>query len=149
MIREDEFMLSRGQFAVRAATFALDPYDVLPTARASVSAVWYRKKRGVLRACTGTLWDILGERDRPWPATAEEWLRRFDDGRYGGDCHGRWDGSRYWGAQEPAVMEEHLALLRPMIDGYPSVPAGYQGWWRFPTSAELRDIRLRREDTLA
>jgi hypothetical protein len=59
------------------------------------------------------------------------------DGRYGGDCHGRWDGTRYWGAQEPDVIAEHLTVLRPMLDGYaenpkdPPLPAGFDGWWTF------------------
>lgn len=50
---------------------------------------------------------------------------------YGGSCEGRWDGQRYWGAQEPDVMAQHLDLLRPMIVNYPEIPAGYDGWWRF------------------
>lgn len=48
-----------------------------------------------------------------------------------GDCHGRWDGDRYWGAQEPEVMEHHLALLGPMLADYPTIPAGYDGWWTY------------------
>jgi hypothetical protein len=67
----------------------------------------------------------------PEPADAHEFLTQHTDGRYGGDCEGRWDGERYWGAQEPAVIEQHLALLRPMLANYPNIPDGYDGWWRF------------------
>jgi hypothetical protein len=34
-------------------------------------------------------------------------------------------------------MAEHLAVLRPMLDGYvaspksPPIPDGYDGWWTF------------------
>jgi hypothetical protein len=78
-------------------------------------------------ACIGTLWDRQPER----PADAVEFLECHDDGRHGGDCEGRWDGERYWGAQEPGVIERHLDLLRPMLANYPNIPAGYDGWWRF------------------
>ncbi|WP_280320112.1 hypothetical protein [Nocardia wallacei] len=92
-----------------------------------LGAVWYRRRRGVTVACIGELWDS----QRPGPRDAIEFLERHTDGRYGGDCLGRWDGERYWGAQEPEVMAEHLAILRPMVDSYPTIPAGYDGWWTF------------------
>lgn len=108
-----------------------------------VDAVWFRRRRRggygpngavVTVACVGCLW---GLQDRP-PADGREFLERHTDGRYGGHCEGRWDGTGYWGAEEPDVRDEHLALLRPMLDGYahdphnPVIPAGYDGWYVFP-----------------
>ncbi|MCX5103440.1 hypothetical protein [Streptomyces sp. NBC_00439] len=53
------------------------------------------------------------------------------DGRYGGDCEGRWVGESYWGAQKPDTIAEHLALLRPMLANCPAIPARFDGWWKF------------------
>ena len=91
-------------------------------------AVWFRRKDGITAACIGYLHDL----QEPAPADAAEFLRRYTDGRNGGQCEGRWDGEGYWGAYEaPEVMAEHLALLRPMLDTYPAIPTGYDGWWKF------------------
>lgn len=122
MIREERFLISRRPYAVDLSSLAVDSYG-----KATVAAVWFRRRRGVTVACIGELWNF----PRLTPKDAREFLVSHTDGRYGGDCHGRWDGTRYWGAQEPGVAAAHLSLLRPMLDGYPSVPAGYDGWWRF------------------
>jgi hypothetical protein len=45
-------------------------------------AAWFRRRNRVLIACTGVLWDY----QTPTPQDAAEFLRRHDDGRYGGDC---------------------------------------------------------------
>jgi hypothetical protein len=92
-----------------------------------VNAVWFRRRHGVTAACFGNLHTI----QTPAPTTAREFLERYDDGRYGGHCEGRWDGERYWGAQEPELIAQHLESLRPMLDAFPNVPDGYDGWWRF------------------
>jgi len=123
MIRDAKFLMSKRLYAVApdSLTLAAKTYHV------SVRAVWFRRKNGVTAACIGQLWDF----QRPAPVDAAEFLRRHDDGRYGGHCEGRWDGTRYWGAQEPEVVEQHLALLRPMLAAYPAAPPGFDGWWRF------------------
>lgn len=130
MIREDRFLISQRPYAVDLPSLRTSTNDY-PDGRTSyncyLDAVWYRRRKGVTIACVGTLWDIQDER----PADAVEFLARHDDGRYGGDCKGRWDGERYWGAQEPDVIERHLALLRPMLAASPAIPDGYDGWWRF------------------
>jgi hypothetical protein len=107
-----------------------------------VDAVWFRRRRRggfgpggtvVTVACVGNLHAI----QRPAPATAREFIERYTDGRRGGDCEGRWDGTGYWGAEEPDVQAKHLDLLRPMLDGYtadpknPALPAPFEGWWTF------------------
>jgi hypothetical protein len=137
MIRDDRLVQSRGPYAIDLGSYRKgDPEPGSDSAWCSVQAVWFRKKDGVLRACTGNLHDLLLP-----PADVTSFLEAMDDGRYGGHCEGRWDGARYWGSQDPREIERHLALLRPMLAGYPLVPGGYQGWWRFPTSAEAEKIR--------
>jgi hypothetical protein len=122
MIREDRFLISRRPYAVD-----LSSLNVTDSLRVTVRAVWFRRRSGVTAACVGELWD----HQRATPATALEFLAAHDDGRYGGDCHGRWDGERYWGAQEPDAIAQHLDLLRPMLANYPALPGSYDGWWRF------------------
>lgn len=126
MIREDKFVLSHGQYAVDLDSLKVSP-DGDDYAFARIRAVWFRRRKGVTIACVGVLWD--GQ--RPIPANAAQFLAQHDDGRYGGDCKGRWDGARYWGSQDPDEITRHLELLRPMLAGYPECPDGYQGWWRF------------------
>lgn len=125
MVRETEFRISRRPYAVDLASLAVEPRG--KGFYGTVSAIWFRRRKGVTVACTG----FLGDLQRYTPANVYDFLARHDDGRYGGDCLGRWDGQRYWGAQEPDMIKAHLDLLRPMLASYPAVPPGYDGWWRF------------------
>jgi hypothetical protein len=130
MIREDRFLISRRPYAVDLSSLKLQEHtrdNGTHFYSGGITAVWYRRRRGVTVACVGSLWDFQDAA----PADGIEFLARHDDGRYGGSCAGRWDGENYWGAQKPSEIEEHLTLLRPMLDSYPAIPPGYDGWWRF------------------
>lgn len=133
MIREDRFLISRKPYAVDLGSLS-QYHRTEGSTHASyrVDAVWFRRRRGITVACIGTLWDIQTD---PAPKDVAEFLARHDDGRYGGTCDGRWDGERYWGAQEPDVIASHLDLLRPMLANYPEIPAGYDGWYTFAARA--------------
>ncbi len=132
MIREDKFLISRKPYAIDLSSFRRSERDPDKTwAWYTVDAVWFRGRKNEPVACIGTLRDIV---DDPEPVDAADFLRRFDDGRYGGDCHGRWDGESYWGNVTLAEQERHLAILRPMLANYPTVPARYDGWWTFQTA---------------
>jgi len=129
MIRENKFVLSRKPYAVDLSSLKAGE-DM-----ATVVAVWFRRRRPrsapsvgpVTVACIGQLWDI----QRPRPATAAEFLDRLTDGRYGGTCWARWDGSSLWTTATLEVAERALGVLRPMLANYPEIPPGYDGWWRF------------------
>jgi hypothetical protein len=96
--------------------------------RVSAHAVWFRRRNGLTVACAGSLWDYQNERPADWEAFA----RAHTDGRYGGNCVARWDGSNLWAPQMPFERaQEYLAVLRPMLDGFPAAPEPYQGWWTF------------------
>lgn len=129
MIRETRFLISRRPYAVDLTTLRgrVEETSERSYYQGRINAVWFRRRQGVTVACVGTLWDFQAAA----PAGAVEFLERHTDGRHGGDCDGRWDGERYWGAQEPGVIEQHLELLRPMLANYPNIPDGYDGWWRF------------------
>lgn len=134
MIREDRFLISRKSFAVDLSTLTGSQHERGDRIAfsGSVDALWFRRQCGVTRACIGSL--------KLWSHYLPERLDLLDDhavlsadldGRYGGDCHGRWDGTGYWGAEDLDVQAQHLAVLRPMLANYPAMPAGYDGWWRF------------------
>lgn len=132
MIRDDRFLISRKPYAVDLGSLrgrredspqGVNPYYF----DGRIDAVWFRRKAGITAACIGTLWDL----QHPEPADAAQFLQQHTDGRYGGRCEARWDGTGYWGAEEPDVVAEHLGLLRPMLANYPAIPDGYDGWYRF------------------
>lgn len=136
MIREDKFLISRKPFGIDLSTVTLEATerDGIYWLKGHCRAVWYRRKGGVTRACIGglSLW-AQWRREAPDLSSPQAMLGNDLDSRYGGDTAGRWDGTGYWGSEIPDVQEEHLAVLRPMLDSYPSLPEGYDGWWTFQT----------------
>jgi hypothetical protein len=130
MIRDTSFRISQRPYAVDLTTLrgGMQPrQDGGEYYQGRIDAVWFRRRKGVTVACIGTLWDLQDEK----PADAVTFLERHTDGRYGGDCDGRWDGKSYWGTGTLDEQARHLAVLRPMLDAYPAIPDGYDGWWRF------------------
>lgn len=132
MRRENRFLISRRPYAVDLSSLTTTPYKVWPDDPEplyinTLTAVWYRRRNGLTYACIGTLRHSTGTP----PEDVHALLADYTDGRYGGNCRGRWDGSRYWGDEDIEVMQEYLAVLRPMIDNYPTIPPGYDGWWTF------------------
>jgi hypothetical protein len=133
MIKVDKFRFSYRPYAVdldslyvRSRGVTHDGRDMFSVA---LHAVWFRGPKTAPKACIGRLWDYMtGEA----PATAVEALQRMDDGRYGGSCQGRWNGVGYWGAESPDLAAEHMAILRPMLENFPEIPPGYDGWWTYP-----------------
>ncbi|MER5694928.1 hypothetical protein ACWDBO_31460 [Streptomyces mirabilis] len=134
MIREDRFLISRKPFAIDLATVTGSQHERGDSIAfsGSANALWFRRRKGVTVACIGSLmlWDhyLPGRLDLADPHAV---LSADLDGRYGGDCHGRWDGTGYWGAEDLDIQAQHLAILRPMLANYPSLPDGYDGWWTF------------------
>lgn len=134
MIRENKLLISRKPFAIDLSTVtgSQHPRGDLIAFSGTAHAVWFRRQAGVTRACLGTL--KLWSHYLPAPLDLDDptaVLSADLDGRYGGDCHGRWDGENYWGAQKPFEIALHLALLEPMLANYPALPDGHDGWWTF------------------
>jgi hypothetical protein len=126
MIREDKFLISHAPYAVDL--YGLEVRQTRGTrCRGDITAVWFRRKSGVVTAQYGVLWDY---QDRE-PDSAEAFLEAHDDGRYGGQCYGRWDGESFWGNVSLKFQQEQLEVLRPMLENYPAVPPGFDGWWTF------------------
>jgi hypothetical protein len=131
MIRDEEFRISRRPYAVDLSSLRLQHEAAKEIAReywrGSIDAVWFRRRDGITVACIGSLWDYQDIE----PADGEAFLRAHKDGRYGGSTVGRWDGSGYWGHVSLDEQNAHLAILQPMLENFPAVPPGYDGWWRF------------------
>lgn len=134
MIREDKFLISRKPFAVDLATLTGEQHERGDRTAYSgtINALWFRRKDGVTRACLGTL--DLWAHFLPEPLDLDDprnVLAADLDGRYGGTCHARWDGTGYWGSEEPHQQALDLSVLEPMLTNYPALPPGYDGWWSF------------------
>ncbi|MFH8581609.1 hypothetical protein [Streptomyces zaomyceticus] len=132
MHRTDRFLISQKPYAVDLGslqTARKERQDGSSFYFGRINAVWFRRKQGANVACIGSLWGFQDD----LPATGTDFLTAHTDGTYGGDCTGRWDGSSYWGNVTLDTQEEHLEILRPMLDAYPALPDGYSGWWTFQT----------------
>jgi hypothetical protein len=130
MIRDTRFLISHKPYAVDLTSLRTQEHtrpDSSHFYSGRINAVWFRRRRGETVACIGTLWDFQNTS----PADGPAFLAAHDDGRHGGDCDGRWDGTSYWGNVTLEQQEQHLAILRPMLANYPAIPDGYDGWWRF------------------
>lgn len=134
MRREEKFLISHKPFAIDLSTVRLEvtERDGVYWLSGGCQAVWYRRKNGTTYACLGSL-SLWAQwlREKPDLSGPEAMLGNSLDSRYGGDPAGRWDGERYWGSQKPFEQALHLTLLEPMIEDYPVIPAGYDGWWAF------------------
>lgn len=134
MHRENEFVLSHAQYAANLDSLRLaypEYVDEHDWARQSwiVDVVSFRKVKGVVRACAGT----VGDHQDEVPLTGAEFLSRIDGlNRVSVTPTARWDGTSFWCAgQDPDENARYLELLRPMLENFPAVPPGCDGWWRF------------------
>lgn len=136
MRRLDRFLISKRPYAVDLASLRTRIQTRTDGAHfwtCNVDAVWFRKKNDLLAACVGALWDLQA----PEPPSVEKFMEQHTDGRYGGTTMGRWDGERYWGnGVTLETQQEHLEILRPMLEHYPDVPADYDGWWTFASRSD-------------
>lgn len=137
MIRQAKFRISARPYAVDLASFKVITRigETAVGNQVTFDAVWFRRRRGVTVACIGQLREYVSLGADLYSGdvrSAENALMAVDDGRYGGDCLGRWDGRGYWGAESPERAAEHMAILRPMLENFPEIPRGYDGWWVFP-----------------
>lgn len=99
-------------------------------ARQDITAIWFRRKKGVTVAHLGRLWATL-------PATdPKAFLELHTDGRYGGDWTAAWDGERAWAQQviPKTDLDAHTQTLDAALQRFladKALPKGYDGWWSF------------------
>lgn len=123
MIREDKYVHSHRPYAVK-----LDSLNISDRSCHTVEAIWFRGRVAEPIAVYGALWDVQSEA----PTDVHDFLRRHDDGRYGGNAYTRWDGTSLWAPNtEFYTAIERQRLLQVALDNYPNVPEGFDGWWTF------------------
>lgn len=134
MHREDKFVLSHRPYAVDPTTLRLRFAYEGAWDSWMIDAVWFRRRRDVTAACVGFLTTLVDAK----PTDYRGFLESYEDGRYGGKCLARWDGSSIWYAgQDPEENAQHLELLRTVLDAYhanpkaPELGSRWDRWWRF------------------
>lgn len=135
MIREEKFLISHAPYAVDLDSLEVQEYqrpDGATRYRQEVTAVWFRRKSGVLTSHLGTLWNYTSDK----PADAAAFLQAHTDGRYGGHCISRWDGESFWGNVKLLEQMKQMDILLPMLEDFPQVPRGFDGWWTFKAGGQ-------------
>lgn len=142
LIKSDKFYKSKIQFAVDMSSLKLkehrsqwtQPDGSIKVADkinyyGTIRVVYFKKKDGVLSACEGVLWDWCGEKK----LTAEEFLKRVSTKVYGPNCSAKWDGKNLWGQSEIDSILYYRDFLEPILNNYPELPKGYEGWYEWET----------------
>lgn len=135
MFKIDKFLISKSLYAIRMDSLEVElrpcpeGFNGIDIWHWTMDAVWFRRRKGTTVACTGQLWNY----QETEPASAAEALAAATDGRHGADCKARWDGHSIWvlPPQAPDDSDRFTALLRPMLDRYPEIPSGFDGWWKY------------------
>jgi hypothetical protein len=135
VIREEKFLVSHAPYAVKPETISINSYE-LGSSRpgvhmysGTIEAIWFRRKSGVLSAHYGCLHGHFGENE---PDGFLDFMAKCDDGRYGGNCWARWDGTYFWAPEtiwEVQVIRQ--AELAKVLASYGEVPDGFNGWWTY------------------
>lgn len=131
MIRMEKFLISKRPYAVDSDSLRVRFHETALDEGfwdCRIKAVWFRRRRGETVACYGQLWDYQDVK----PKDGEAFMLAHRDGRYGGTTEARWDGASIWTSGLTLDDQNRcLEILRPMLENYPAVPPGYDGWWRF------------------
>jgi hypothetical protein len=132
MRREEKFVLSHRPYAVDPESLRIEHHPAQETPptreywRITMDAVWFRGRKDAPVATAGGLWGSTHEE----PRDVTHALELFNDGRYGGSAVARWDGVGLWiNGLSLEESEGYLAILRPMLENFPAIPPGYDGWW--------------------
>lgn len=116
-------IIQSSRFTFSEYFYAIDMNSLKPTygTRASMDAVWFKKTRGQLVVCIGTL-SSTG-------TTVEKFMENHD-GRYGGNTEYKWNGTEMWSSSNNflELVEAHK-ILDPILKGFPDMPKGYEGWF--------------------
>ena len=129
MLKTADFKISRPMYAVNLDAFSVGGPQAPFPEWGVVAAVWFRRKSRVTAACGGFLKAPVHRTGAP--ADVQDFLARYTDGRYGGDCIARWDGSTLWCLEDEDTRAEYKRLLVPMLAAYPAAPSGWDAWWHF------------------
>jgi len=138
-VNEGGFKLSPQLYAVALSSLTRREYPATETGlilyRYEICAIWFKRRKGIDTANIGYLWDITKDRyeEHNPPDSISFLTDTLTDGRFGAHCYTRWDGERAWSDPSRAhyQTEDNLEFLKVMLDSYPMIPPGFDGWWRF------------------
>ena len=136
MTREEGFVISHAPLAVSLEALFTEEQES-GSAVCRVNAAWFRRRKGVVQACAGSLraWFGANYGDGGKPLDAAQFALMADRSRHwaSADCQARWDGTSFWAVppMHPDCQRAYLDLLEPMLAAFPAVPEGYAGWYRF------------------
>lgn len=116
-------IIQSSKFTFSEYFYAIDMKSLKPTYgfNASMNAIWFKKTRGQIAVCTGTL-SSQGK-------TVEQFMANHD-GRYGGNTEYKWNGTEMWSSSNHflELMAAHK-ILDPILQAFPEIPKGYEGWF--------------------
>lgn len=125
MIRQrDKFSFSEYFYAINWSTLRSNKDGTV----AYVDAIWFKKTRGEIAVCSGT----LSNHDT---FTKDDFIAGFKYGRYGGNTQYKWNGFEMWSHDNNFLdMIEAHKFLDPILENYPDIPVGYEGWYSIKES---------------
>lgn len=95
-------------------------------------AIWFKRRDGIISVSMGTLRNYYNTDLFEEPSGLFEFLRSYEDGRFGGDCVARFDGKNLWSdSKNVEVNKQRLKVLNSILGKFPNLPKNYDGWWRF------------------
>lgn len=119
MIKQrDKFSFSEYFYAIDWSTFWVNDNN-----NAIVDAIWFKKTKGEVAVCSGTLsnYDTLNK---------DDFIAGFKYGRYGGATRYKWNGTEMWSHDNNFLdMIKAHEKLDPILENFPNIPHGYQGWY--------------------
>lgn len=133
MFKTAGLKISRPMFAVNPDALSVpDASEGGMTRNCVVAAVWFQRKRvqfnGPLR--TGACGGYLSRRvEGSAPVDAADMLSRPAVYGHRANCLARWDGSTLWCLEDEDTRAGYKRLLVPMLEAYPAIPPGFDGWW--------------------
>lgn len=125
-VNPEDFKPSKRFYAVLPSTLYCRSVSSSPDRKLfkiTIDACWYRLKSGVISAHVGELWDFQYE----VPQDHVQFCR------HGGECRSRIDEfQNFWSSsQDLDTISDDSEFLDWMRIHYPSIPDGWDGWWRF------------------
>lgn len=90
-----------------------------------VNAVWFKEtKEGIRSVSQGTIWNAQNGN-----LNVQKFIEAFRSS-YGGSTEIKWDGKKVWAPRmDYEIVNQRLALLKPMLENFPAIPDQYEGWF--------------------
>lgn len=131
MIRQsDRFTQKEFFYALDLNSLKVKPIHDSALVGISMNALWFKREKGMLSICKGTIADYLKPEQE---VTVEYFMDNYRSGRYGGSTQFKWDGEKMWSKDNiyTKLVQAHDSL-DPLLQKFlnnQEIPAGYEGWY--------------------